>query len=300
MSTESSGEPTSGKGPTRPDPDDRLLRGRTVLVTAQRKAAELGGVLRRHGAEVINAPALSVVPHIDDEQLLAATGSLLTAPPDVVVVTTGIGFRGWLEAADQAGLGKELRDVLAAAQLAVRGPKALGAVQAAGLRAEWVAQSETTAELIDLLAGHGVAGSRIAVQHHGAGSDGLDGAMRRSGAEVVPLVVYRWGPPPDPGAIRAGVHLVAQGRVDCVVFTAAPAAAAFLEVADELGVREAVVTACARPGGVLVAAVGSTTAAPLVTAGITPVLPERFRLGALARTIVAELSARPPMSAENQ
>lgn len=266
----------------------RRLAGRTVLVTAQRKAAELTTALERHGARVINAPALSVIGHIDDERLLARTRELLEEPPQIVVVTTGIGFRGWLEAADHAGLGERLRQVLGAARLAVRGPKALGAVRAAGLSAEWVAESETTAELIEKLTTAGVAGARIAVQHHGAGSDGLDEAVRTAGAEVVPLVVYRWGPPPDPAALRQGVRDVADRRVDCVVFTAAPAAAAFLDVASELDLTEEVVAACSAT--VLAAAVGTTTGAPLVEAGIAPLVPERFRLGALAKAIVAELS----------
>lgn len=58
--------------------------------------------------------------------------------------------------------------------LQARGPKALGAMQAAGLKAERVARSETAAELADLLVGECVRGRRIAVQHHAAGDDGLD------------------------------------------------------------------------------------------------------------------------------
>lgn len=284
--------PSASDGTT----DDRAgagaLSGRTVLVTAQRKAAELGALLERHGATVVNAPALSVIAHAEDEQLLAATRELIADPPQIVVVTTGIGFRGWLEAADAAGIGGALRTVLAGARLAVRGPKALGAVRAVGLTAAWVAQSETAAELIEVLRGVGVAGQRIAVQHHGAGSDGLDEALTDAGGEVVPLVVYRWGPPEDPEGLRRGVRAVADGTVDCVVFTAAPGAAAFLAVADELGLRDRVVASCATGSPVLAAAVGTTTAVPLTEAGITPLVPERFRLGALGRAIVTELSRR--------
>ncbi len=38
-------------------------------------------------------------------ELLGATRRLLDEAPDVVVATTGIGFRGWIEAAEGWGLG---------------------------------------------------------------------------------------------------------------------------------------------------------------------------------------------------
>ena len=42
------------------------------------------------------------------------------------MATTGIGFRGWVEAADAVGLAEDLLDVLGAARLIARGPKARG------------------------------------------------------------------------------------------------------------------------------------------------------------------------------
>ena len=42
------------------------------------------------------------------------------------MVTTGIGFRGWMEAADGWGLGEALREELAGAELLARGPEGAG------------------------------------------------------------------------------------------------------------------------------------------------------------------------------
>src|SRR5690606_14224339 len=169
-------------------PDERMLRqvmaGCTVLVTADRRKEELGAALGRRGAQVRYAPALSMVPHVDDDRLHAATLALLDDPPDVVVVTTGIGFRSWIEAADAHGIADPLLAVLAGARIVARGPKARGAIQAAGLAADWVAESESSAEIADLLLGEGVAGLRIAIQHHGAGADGLDVVLAEAGAAV--------------------------------------------------------------------------------------------------------------------
>ena len=86
----------------------QLLAGCVVLVTGDRRAGDLRAALERRGARVVHTPALTIVPHTADAELVERTRALLAAPPDVVVVTTAIGFRGWVEAADAAGLGEEL------------------------------------------------------------------------------------------------------------------------------------------------------------------------------------------------
>lgn len=274
------------------------LLGSTVLVTAERRASELGAALERRGAVVVHAPVMSIVPHVDDELLLTATRDLLRDPPDVVVVTTGIGFRGWLEAADAAGLAEELHDVLVAARIVARGPKARGAIQAAGLTADWVAESETSAEIRDLLITEGVGDLRVAVQHHGSGSDGLDEDLRAAGAVVQPLVVYRWGPTPRPAAVEAGLRQVRLHQVDAVAFTSAPGVVAFVEASEKLGVREEVVAALTATHGVLAAAVGPVTAAPLRELGVDPVVPDRARLGALVRSITQAVADQHALQVE--
>lgn len=266
------------------------LAGRTVLVTAHRRAQELGAALERRGAEIVHAPMLSTIPHVDDPRLVARTRELIAAPPDIVVVTTGVGFRGWIEAAGAVALEHPLTEVLRGARLVVRGPKARGALQAHGLQADWVAESETTAEIRDLLLSEGVVGQRVAVQHHGAGSDGLDEALTTAGADVRSLVVYRWGPPPDEEAAIDAVRRVADEQADAVVFTSAPAASAFIDRAEALGRLDAICAASKH--SVLVAAVGPVTSAPLEAAGIQVCHPERYRMGALVRLVVSELGER--------
>jgi len=261
------------------------LDGCTVVLAVDRRSSELAAALERHGALVRHAPALTIVPHTDDEALVAATRRLIARPPHIVVATTGVGFRGWMEAADEAGMLEELHRVLSAARIVARGPKARGAIQQAGLAADWVAESETSAELGDYLLAGGIAGRRVAVQHHGSGADGLDELFARAGAEVVSLTVYRWGPPPDPAKVARGVSATARGEVDAVLFTSAPGAAEWRAAADRAGVLERIVT-LSRSGRLLMAAVGPITAGPLVDAGLAPLIAERGRLGSLVRSVV--------------
>lgn len=270
--------------PTRP-PLSAALEGCSIVIAVDRRSSELAAALERHGATVRHAPALTIAPHIDDEALLAATRDLVTHPPDIVVATTGVGFRGWIEAAEEAGLLDDLHDALTDAQIVARGPKARGAIQQAGLAADWVAESETSAELGEFLLAEGVAGKRIAVQHHGSGADGLDELFIAAGADVVSLTVYRWGPPPDPAAVSRSVIATAQAEVDAVLFTSAPGASEWLAAAAREGVLEEIVRQ-ADAGRVLMAAVGPITAGPLTGVGFTPLIAERGRLGSLVRGVV--------------
>ena len=261
------------------------LDGCTVVIAVDRRSLELAAALERHGATVRHAPALTIVPHIDDDALIAATRELVAHPPEIVVASTGVGFRGWMEAADEAGMLDELHAALSGAQIVARGPKARGAIQQAGLTADWVAESETSAELGEYLLAEGVTGRRIAVQHHGSGADGLDELFEQAGADVVSLTVYRWGPPPDAAAVSRSVVATAQGEVDAVLFTSAPGAAEWLAAAAREGVLDDIAD-LAGSGRVLMAAVGPITAAPLVDVGITPLIAERGRLGSLVRAVV--------------
>jgi len=261
------------------------LVGCVVVITADRRKRELAAALERRGATVRHAPALSTVSHLNDKRLVAETRRIIANPPEIVVATTGIGFRGWVEAADAAGLADELLTVMAGSRLIARGPKARGAIQAAGLEADWVAESETAAELRDYLLAEGVHGRRIAVQHHGNGSDGLDEAFAAAGADVVGLVVYGWGPPLDPAAHVEWLRSAAAGHCDAVLFTSAPGAHAWIATARELGILTSI-RERALAGDLLLEAVGPVTAEPLALEGLPVHFPDRWRLGALVRELV--------------
>jgi uroporphyrinogen-III synthase len=266
------------------------LAGFTVAVTAARRREELASLLERRGARVVTAPAIRIVPLTDDADLLAATRACLAAPLDVVVATTGIGFRGWMEAADGWGLGEELQHHLRTARLLARGPKARGAIRAAGLVDAWSPASESSSEVLSHLLEQDLAGLRIGVQLHGEPLPDFVQALRVAGAEVVEVPVYRWVLPEDVTPLRRLVDLVAARQVDAVAFTSAPAAASLLALATESGQHDAVVAALRAE--VLAACVGPVTAGPLERVGVATLQPERARLGALVREVVAALPAR--------
>ncbi|MFD9073358.1 uroporphyrinogen-III synthase, partial [Streptomyces lasiicapitis] len=266
------------------------LSGFTVGVTAARRADELGALLQRRGATVLHAPALRIVPLADDSELLTATKELIVDAPDVVVATTAIGFRGWIEAADGWGHGEALLGRLRGVELLARGPKVKGAVRAAGLTEHWSPSSESMAEVLDRLLGEGVEGRRIALQLHGEPLPGFVESLRAGGADVVLVPVYRWLPPIDLSPVDRLLDAVVSRGVDALTFTSAPAAASLFARAEERGMTAEVTAALLHD--VLPACVGPVTALPLQSRGLDTVQPERFRLGPLVQLLCQELPAR--------
>ena len=111
--------------------------------------------------------------------------------------------------------------------------------------------------------------------------------LRAAGADVVPIRVYRWHPVPRNGDFDQLVAAIADEKFDAVSFTSAPAVAAVLMRAAEMGVEDRVLTALRTT--VHAMCVGPVTARPLVRLGVPTSAPERMRLGALARHITDEL-----------
>ncbi|MEV6010356.1 uroporphyrinogen-III synthase [Streptomyces sp. NPDC051976] len=281
-----SGRPgaAGGTGPVLP------LAGFTVGVTAARRAEELVALLERRGAAVLRAPVLRFVPLPDDAELLATTKQLIDDAPDVVVATTAIGFRGWIEAADGWGIGEALLSRLGEVELLARGPKVRGAVRAAGLREAWSPASESMAEVLERLLDEGVEGRCVAVQLHGEPLPGFNEALREAGARVVAVPVYRWMPPEDLGPVDRLLDAVFARTLDAVSFTSAPAVASLLDRAEQRGRLDELLGAFRTD--VLTVCVGPVTALPLQGHDVPTLQPERFRLGPLVQLIASELPGR--------
>ena len=188
----------------------------------------------RRGARVITAPMIRIDLMADDPELRRASDHCMAAPADIAVITTGIGFRKWVEAADGWGKREGLLAWLSRTELVARGPKVRGAVRAAGLVEAWAPASEAMAEV---------------------------------GAEVVTVPVYQLATPTDAVSVERLIRSIITGHVDCVVFTSAPAVVSMLDAGRSLGVHDELLKAFATT--VSAACVGPICAAPFAAAGVS-------------------------------
>lgn len=267
------------------------LSGYRVGITSARKIEELTSLLERRGAEVESAPALSVEPNrINADDLRAATRAVLETPVDMFVATTGIGIRAWFEAAESWDMLPDLLVALGKAEIIARGPKSVGALRSFGLRELWSPESECFDDVLLHLRGRSLHGLRIVVQEHGQSLSVVANVLRRQGADVTVVTVYRCEAAEDPAPLFRMVDLIAERKVDAVTFTSAPAVAVLMEMATASGRRDELVAAF--QADVLATCVGPVTAAPLEMSGIPTIQPERSRLAAMVKALEVALPSR--------
>ena len=267
------------------------LHGFRIGVTNDRRSTDLIDAFERRGAQVMHAPTIHMVNAADDDPVIADTHTIIDAQPELLLATTAYGIRRWFEVADASGLGDALLAALARADILVRGPKARGGVRAAGLDDAGMSDEETTASLVDRVLERYESALTIAVQVHGQTDEAQLERLRSAGHRVLTVAPYRWqAPDAADWRVQRLIEAACSDQLDCITFTSAPAAEALLDAADEHGRRDELLDAFT--DNVIPAVVGPVTAAPLIAAGLRPIQPERFRMGALVRLVCEELESR--------
>ncbi|GAA1753684.1 uroporphyrinogen-III synthase [Agromyces humatus] len=266
------------------------LAGFRIGVTSDRRSADLIDALARRGAHVLHAPTLRMANAISDDPVIADTRAIIDARPDVLLATTAYGVRRWFEVADAAGLGEDLVEALSGTAILVRGPKARGGIRAAGLNDVGMSAEETTESLIDEVLTAYPEGLTIAVQLHGFLNPSQLVRLHDAHARVLTVEPYRWIETDETDdRVDRLIDAACSGGLDCITFTSAPAVHALFIAAEARGRYDDLIDAMCGP--VVAAAVGPVTSAPLIDAGVMPLQPERFRMGALIRLVCEHLES---------
>jgi uroporphyrinogen-III synthase len=271
-----------------------LLRGFVVGITADRRWEEQAALFERRGATVVHGPCIRTFPLGAEEPLLRATERVISGRPSVVIANTGLGIRSWLGNADNWGMGRALETALGHARIYARGPKASGAVHSAGLAVFARARTERLSEVVDLVLEGLQPGERVVLQVDGSGQSMEIERLRRAGAEVLIVPVYRWALPEDTGPAARLAEAVISGRVGAVTFTAGPALRNWLAIAAREGLENELRSALT-DGRTVVGCVGPVCAEVAAAEDLLSphlVQPDVFRLGPLVRAVSERLAER--------
>ncbi|MBV9164803.1 MAG: uroporphyrinogen-III C-methyltransferase [Solirubrobacterales bacterium] len=242
----------------------RPLAGLAVAVTrARSQSSGLANRLRELGAEVIEAPAIRIIP-VDGP-----------APPleryDLVCLTSVNGVRLLFER-----LYREGRDAraFAAARVAAIGPGTAAALRNHGVVADVVPERFVAEALAEALAALEV--KRALVARAAGARDALPDALGDQGAEVDVLELYRTVAEP---LSEAEIAAVAQARY--ITFTSSSTVRFFLESAGTL------------PEGTRIVSIGPITSAALRDRGLAPdVEAEAHDIDGLVRALVEDATAQ--------
>ncbi|MBI3127595.1 MAG: uroporphyrinogen-III synthase [Candidatus Tectomicrobia bacterium] len=268
-----------------------ILAGKTVVITGQRRGAEMAEMVRRLGGE----PRLVPTVNLRFEEAKEEAGRLarlVLEGVDAAVFYTGVGARAVAAASDRLGRKEAFLDALRKAWVLSRGRKALRALREIGRPPDAEAEPGTTEGVIEALAGRDLDGRRVWVQTPGALPRGLGEYVEARGGRLLHGSPYRFLPPEDPAALQSLIEDLAAGRPDAATFTSPPAVHNLFLAADDAGCAEALAEALGRK--ILTASIGPVTSAALREHGVEPgVESPTQRMGDLLHQAAGALSAAP-------
>jgi uroporphyrinogen-III synthase len=256
-----------------------------VVSLESRNAVEMARLIERHGMSPISAPALREVPLEDQTAALAFGEALMRGECDLLVLLTGVGARALLTALHARCPEAQVLAALFRVPLACRGPKPVAVLKSLGLSATAVAREPNThRELIEALQPLPLAGKRVWVQEYGRPNPELIAALQARGAEVHSAAVYAWRLPEDVGPLRSAIARLCDGEADAIAVTSARQIDHLLEVANAMGLRDALLSALRTR--VVVASIGPVTTAALIEQGLRPdIEPEHPKMGHLVKAL---------------
>jgi len=190
--------------------EHRPLHGKRVVVTrARAQASGLSASLRELGAEVVELPAIRIVPRIEAPEVGDAVAALHTYA--LVCLTSPNGVHLLFEALAAHSLDAR---ALANATIAAIGPGTAAALREHGLIADVVPERYLAESLVEALAGLDLDGRPVLIARAAEARDLLPDALRDRRAKVDVVALYETvSEQPSPEALEAAA------AADYVTFT---------------------------------------------------------------------------------
>jgi len=267
--------------------------GLRVLSLESRRAKEMEALIRREGGDPFVVPSVQERALDDQGEALRFVERMEAGEFDLLICMTGTGLAFFRDQVAAHSAVERLGSALHRVAIISRGPKPLPILRELGVRADVVVQEPNTwKEIVDVIAPRPE--RRILVQEYGRPNLEMNAALEQLGAQVTPMVVYRWELPEDVEPLREAARRLAQRECDVVVFTSSIQLDHLMMIAGELGLEKQVFdtlrehTAIASVGPVMTA----TLEAAGLPADIIPVHPKMAALVKATADLAAEVLAR--------
>jgi uroporphyrinogen-III synthase len=263
------------------------FHGLRVLILESRRAQELASIVTSYGGAPVSAPSMREVPLHSNPEAVAFADALDRNAFGLVILLTGVGTRTLVAVIERVrGTKDRFLDALRRTKVLARGPKPVAALREFDVPV-WLTAPEpnTWREVLSALDGKAgelpLEGLHVAVQEYGESNADLLAGLAARGAHVTRVPVYQWALPEDLGPLQSAIRAIAGREIDVVLFTTATQVVHLMQVADTMGMREAV-TAGLR--NLVVASIGPTTTEELARHAIAPDLePTHPKMGFLVR-----------------
>ena len=203
--------------------DERPLFGKRVIVTRARiQASQLAARLSSLGADVIEAPAITIEP-LDPAPMRAALGALREYRWVIFTSRNAVEI-SWREL---LACGLDAR-ALAGLEVVAVGPATADALSECGLVADVMPERYVGEGVVEALrARDDVRGTRVLYPKAEGARDVIPAELRAMGAEVDEIPIYR--SVPDAAGVSVAREALESGAVDIVTFTSSSTVRYFVE-----------------------------------------------------------------------
>ena len=200
------------------------FQGHRVVAFESRFAGEMAELISRHHGLPQLAPAMAEAPLEQNVGAIRFGERLLQGEVAVAVFMTGVGTRTLMEVLQTRYRQRDLLGALAGTTLIARGPKPIAALRAVGLSTVIpVPEPNTWRELLEVMDTSercpNLSGLTVAVQEYGTPNRPFLEELKKRGAEVLQVPVYRWTLPSDTGPLCRAIDALIAGTCRVALFT---------------------------------------------------------------------------------
>jgi uroporphyrinogen III methyltransferase/synthase len=251
------------------------LFGRKIVVTRSREqASDLSERLRKLGALPIEFPTIEILPpdsHDDLDHCAARLGEY-----DWIIFTSANGVRFFISRLLE--IGRDIRD-LKGPRIAAIGPKTAEELEALKIRVDFVPREYRAEAIYEGMRKEDLGGKKILIPRAKVARDVLPAELRKAGARVEVVEVYRTIRPES--GVEKVRELLEKNQVAAVTFTSSSTVTNFVELLGKENASKLMERTIA-------AAIGPVTAETAKSFGIeTAVVPKDYTIPALVESLVA-------------
>jgi len=264
--------------------------GYRVVAFEARFAQQMAKLIASHGGEPLVAPAMAEVPLGQNVSAFEFAERLFRGELPVVVFLTGVGTRALFEVLETRYPRAQLVEALGKVTIVARGPKPVSALRGFGVPVTVaVPEPNTWHELLETMDASercpALKGLIVAVQEYGVPNAELLQELKKRGAQVLQVPVYRWTLPRDTQPLEKAIQRLIAGDCQVALFTNATQVSHLFQLGTQLGVTDALRGALSQ---VVVGSVGPICSQTLREIGVDVDLePLHPKMGQLVADVAA-------------
>lgn len=259
--------------------------GLKVTSFESRRAKEIEKLIRYHGGVPRIAPSMREIPLSQSTDALKFAKNLIGEKFDIVILMTGVGTRALLKAVTTKYPEKEFIKALKKTTIVVRGPKPVAALREMRLKPNIIVPEPNTWRdvLTTLDSELQLKGKRIAIQEYGISNKEFIISLRKKGAKVTPVPIYKWALPEDLEPLHNAIKSIKDSKEDISIFTSSQQIYHLFEVASQDGSQDELKEGFKK---IVIASIGPTTSETLNRFGLSPDYePDSPKMGNLIREV---------------